>query len=245
MKTALYIATASLLLFACNNGTPPTEGSTKHQIDTSIIHHFTSDTPRFVSHVQLDSLVANLSPGSNLLFTDLYPIIDTLENAVDDSFILLDKLDSLGFEHITGGRGNWENGPRFSYAGLEKDSLLCHAYKAYMYYEMDEDSVYNLAVFEQVMCESVQSKELNALAKFLSYEGGDKVHYSTFKIITDHSHTTPNDTIRVGYYSYKLPDEDLDTVQLSLLETSRTGVYRCPDYDAKLGIRPIKGGDNP
>jgi hypothetical protein len=89
------------------------------------------------------------------------------------------------------------------------------------------------------------SQQLKALAKFVSYEGGDKIHFSKFAILKDFSDTTfAGDTITVGYHFNKGTEHQFDTVLLTLNrysgQTAIQNYFVCPDYDAKLGIQQAK-----
>lgn len=110
-------------------------------------------TPIPVSKHDMDSILSTLTSGNSFIFTDLYPITDTLPTRIDDTtFILADKLENLGYTHITGGGGNYPNGPRITHILYKKDSIECNIYKAYQYYQLQEDSTYNMLVFEQLEC---------------------------------------------------------------------------------------------
>ena len=90
-----------------------------------------------------------------------------------------------------------------------------------------------------------QSDTFKVLAKFISFEGGDKIHCAKFKVIKDLSDTLiVSDTITVGFYNYKLPENDLDYVLLTLNrydgKTSLKNYYICPDYDGKGGVQKVK-----
>ena len=155
-KIFLIIATA-VLLGSCRNNTPkenvPQENA-KNLVDALPFYHITTNAPQFVSKIQLDSLLANLSPNDNFLFVDLYPIIDTLPAAHEDNFILEERLEELGFEYVkySGGRGNWQKGPRFYHSKYEKGNIRCSVYKMYQVYEKGEDDYYNMIVYEQIDC---------------------------------------------------------------------------------------------
>jgi hypothetical protein len=87
--------------------------------------------------------------------------------------------------------------------------------------------------------------EFKILAKFLSYEGGDKVHISRFtSIANSNTKISTGEIISVGYYNYKMHDENLDTVLLILVDypgqTQIKNYFICPDYDGKRGIQPAK-----
>jgi hypothetical protein len=89
------------------------------------------------------------------------------------------------------------------------------------------------------------SQHLSALAKFVSYEGGDKIRFSKFAVLKDFSDTSfAGDTITVGYYFYKANDNQFDTVLLTLNrypeQTTIKNYFICPDYDAKVGIQQAK-----
>lgn len=112
--------------------------------------------PRHADSQHIDSLLATLNAGDSYVFTDLYPITDTLPFADDDSFMLAEKFEQLGYTYVSGGRGNYENGPRFRYRGYENDSLRYDVYKAYQYHQLQPDSSYNLLVFEQIECSKPQ-----------------------------------------------------------------------------------------
>jgi hypothetical protein len=93
--------------------------------------------------------------------------------------------------------------------------------------------------------EANESCEFRVLAKFLSYEGGDKVHISRFTVLAGfNTKISAGEIIRVGYYSYKRPDDNLDTVLLTLVtypgQVKITNYFICPNYDGKKGIQPAK-----
>lgn len=86
---------------------------------------------------------------------------------------------------------------------------------------------------------------ITALAKFISYEGGDKIHLVKFKIIKDFSDTLIiSDTILVGYNNNKQPEGALKNVLLTINkyneQTQLKNYYICPDYDGKVGIQGVK-----
>ena len=147
----LIIIVTSFLTGACKNNTSP-KNTMNFVADTFPFHIVTDNVPQFAKQNQLDSILNNLSYSDHFLFTDLYPIIEILPPAHEDHFILASRLEELGFEQIDGGRGNWEKGPRFYYCLYEKDSLQCRVYKMYQLNEMNEDSCYNMVVYEQIEC---------------------------------------------------------------------------------------------
>lgn len=91
---------------------------------------------------------------------------------------------------------------------------------------------------------SAQKPEIKALAKFISYEGGDKIHSCRFAIIKDFSDTTfAGDTIHVAYYAYTDSSLAFDTVLLQLnfyRGKAPKNYFICPDYDARSGIAAAK-----
>lgn len=93
--------------------------------------------------------------------------------------------------------------------------------------------------------ETAKRGELKALAKFVSDEGGDKIHISKYAIIKDFTDTTfPGDTVNVGYYFYKPNAQHFDTVLLVLNRyTGQAAIknyFVCPDFDATIGIQKAK-----
>lgn len=90
-----------------------------------------------------------------------------------------------------------------------------------------------------------QSGNFKALARLISFEGGDKIYVAKFKIIKNLSDIlTQNDTVLVGFYNYKPPEINLDTVLLTLKKdggkTSVKNYFICPDNDGKQGIKSTK-----
>ncbi len=159
MKRVLYILVLlATFLGSCRNNSPkPVE------VDPSQIHSFTDSPPRFVHQAQLDKLLKRLSDGDNLVFTDLYPLIDTLPEMSADRFLLAERLERLGFTQTGGGNGNWENGPRFRHREYENENLRCRLYKAYVYNEPDKGGDYTLVAYEQIECENRQDAENQTL----------------------------------------------------------------------------------
>lgn len=83
------------------------------------------------------------------------------------------------------------------------------------------------------------------LAKFISFEGGDNIHFAKFKIIKNLSDSlVVGDTIIVGYYNHREPDENIDNVLLSIKkydgQTSVNNYFICPEYDGKINIQKAK-----
>lgn len=83
------------------------------------------------------------------------------------------------------------------------------------------------------------------LAKLISFEGGDKIHFAKFKIIKNLSDSlVVNDTIIVGYYNYKEPDENIDNVLMTIEkyddQTLMKNYFICPEYDGKNNIQKAK-----
>lgn len=99
--------------------------------------------------------------------------------------------------------------------------------------------------FGQPKTLDVKSKSYKALAKLISFEGGDKIHFAKFQIIKDLSDSTfLGDTIIVGYYFYKQPDNDINTVVLTINkhdgQTTMKNYFICPNYDGKTNIQKAK-----
>lgn len=83
------------------------------------------------------------------------------------------------------------------------------------------------------------------LAKLISFEGGDKIHYAKFKVLKNLTDSLViNDTIFVAYYNYKQPEDNIDNVLLTIKkqeeQTSMNDYYICPDYDGKSNIEKAK-----
>ncbi|MDR2840416.1 MAG: hypothetical protein LBV75_04005 [Paludibacter sp.] len=108
--------------------------------------------PKYVSVKSLDKILKELSENNNFVFTDMYPVIDTLPIIENDIFLLADHLDKLGFEWIDGGWGNHDNGARFRYRVYIKDNLKCEIYKIYQTNKMHADGYYDMIVYEQIKC---------------------------------------------------------------------------------------------
>jgi hypothetical protein len=96
--------------------------------------------------------------------------------------------------------------------------------------------------FGQTKTTEPKSAHYQALAKLISFEGGDKIHFAKFIIIKDLSSTSIlSDTILVGYYNYKQPDGRIDHVLLTLRkydgQTTMKNYFICPDYDGTANIQ--------
>lgn len=156
----LYPLIFICLLFSCTNTKKHTSATNDVDKNTALLGIdnirliFGESTPIQVGKQSLDSILNTLAAGDSYIFTDLYPIIDTLPNLIDDSFILIDKLENLGYSYVkgTGGRGNYQYGPRFGHATYEKDSIQCDVYKAFQYHQLQKDSTYSLLPYEQIEC---------------------------------------------------------------------------------------------
>lgn len=89
-----------------------------------------------------------------------------------------------------------------------------------------------------------KNKNIKVLAKFISFEGGDKIQFAKFKIIKNLTDFIVNDTILVGYYNYKEPVGKIDNVLLTIQKyerkTSIKNYFICPNYDGKTNIQQVK-----
>ncbi len=97
----------------------------------------------------------------------------------------------------------------------------------------------------QTTITETKSGTYKALAKLISFEGGDKIHFAKFKIIKDLSDTLIlNDTIIVGYYNYKLPENNFSNVLLTFKkydgQTTVKNYFICPEYDGTTNIQKAK-----
>lgn len=86
-------------------------------------------------------------------------------------------------------------------------------------------------------------RRFKVLAKLVSFEGGDKIHFARFKVLKNLSQNPLlQDTITVGYYNYKQPDNHIDDVLLTFQEYDGQGstksFFICPNYDGKKYIQP-------
>ena len=82
----------------------------------------------------------------------MYGVVDVLPNAQEEYVFLGMYLDDLGFEKISGERGDWENGPRMIILAYQKDGLSCDVVKKYHYNEKDKDGYFNLFITEKISC---------------------------------------------------------------------------------------------
>ncbi|HET9057453.1 MAG TPA: hypothetical protein VFN30_11475 [Chitinophagaceae bacterium] len=97
----------------------------------------------------------------------------------------------------------------------------------------------------QTQTTDTKSEGYKVLAKLISFEGGDKIHFAKFRILKNLSDSLAlNDTIIVGYYNYKQPEENIDNVLLTLKkydgQTSMKNYFICPNYDGKTNIQKAK-----
>lgn len=97
----------------------------------------------------------------------------------------------------------------------------------------------------QTNVNDTKTENYKVLAKLISFEGGDKIHFAKFQIIKSLSDSTfLKDTITVGYYNYKQPDESINTVLMTIEkydgQTTLKNYFICPDYDGKTNIQKAK-----
>ena len=97
----------------------------------------------------------------------------------------------------------------------------------------------------QTKTTDIISENYKVLAKLISFEGGDKIHFAKFKIIKVLSDSlVVNDTILVGYYNYKQPDNKIDNVLLTIKkydgQTKLKNYFICPNYDGTTNIQKAK-----
>lgn len=87
------------------------------------------------------------------------------------------------------------------------------------------------------------NNNLKILAKLISFEGGDKIQFAKFKVIKDLSDTLTlkRDTITVGYYNYKEPENNINYAVLNLQKYDENinikNYFIYPNYDGKAGIQ--------
>lgn len=85
-------------------------------------------------------------------FSGLYPIIDSIPNAFQDTLFLDNFLKDIGFVVVSSGYGNWENGPRIMTLELTKGDCKCTVFKKYYYNDSLADGKYKLRVTEKIVC---------------------------------------------------------------------------------------------
>jgi hypothetical protein len=69
-----------------------------------------------------------------------------------DTIFIGKFLRAKGFKEVDYGWGNWQNGPRFTYAKFIKDSCKCEVDRVYFDYKKMEDGYYNLKIKEGIIC---------------------------------------------------------------------------------------------
>jgi hypothetical protein len=100
--------------------------------------------------------------------------------------------------------------------------------------------------YGQTKNEYFKEPSFQVLAKFISFNGGDKLHSATFKVLKNMNDSIQlKDTITVWYYNYLQPDTTLDYVLLTLNKYDRqSNVIKnnlhCIDNDGKTGIQSAK-----
>ena len=102
-----------------------------------------------------------------------------------------------------------------------------------------------IPVYGQKEISRLKSENYQALAKLISFDGGNKVQFAKFKILKNLSNSSfLSDTITVGYYNYKEPVNIADFVLLHLNkydgQTTMNNYFICPNYDGKIGIQSAK-----
>jgi len=97
----------------------------------------------------LKELNFNFCDTFSVEITGLYPILNKLPNAQDDSTISKTLLIEKGFTQTHWGRGIWDKGPRFIYLVYEKDDCCCKVIKKY--YRIYRKK---LRVAERIICNS-------------------------------------------------------------------------------------------
>ncbi len=86
---------------------------------------------------------------------------------------------------------------------------------------------------------NLKTKSFQVLAKFIENNGGDKVHTIKYKVLKNLSENEIAETIKVGFYNYKVYEKIQDTVLLTIENYTLQKIknyYLFPDYDAKKGI---------
>lgn|SRR5699024_2637767 len=102
-----------------------------------------------------------------------------------------------------------------------------------------------LISFAQTEYSNEKSNEYKVLAKFISFEGGEKTHFAKFKVLKSLTNNLAvNDTVTVGYLNNKAPDKDIDNVLLTIKEYDERPATKnnfiCPNYDGKTYIQKVK-----
>lgn len=98
----------------------------------------------------------------------------------------------------------------------------------------------------QETCQLPTKPAFKVLAKFLSFDGGDKYHSANFEVIKCLSDSVQlGDTIKVWYYNHQQPRKNIDTVLLSLdLYNRQSQVEKdnlhCIDDNGTTGIKDAK-----
>jgi hypothetical protein len=103
----------------------------------------------------------------------------------------------------------------------------------------------SLSLLACIKTKPFSNTNFQALAKFISFEGGDKVHLAKFQIIKSFSDSLlPYDTILVAYHGNKLEEIKLEYALLTLTRDkenpSLKNYFTCPEYNHKLGIAKAK-----
>ena len=82
-----------------------------------------------VEKKQLTALLNNIQDSLSFEVGDLYAPTDSIP---DNDFLALDdSLKARGFRVVSGGRGNWDKGPRMISLQLESDHYTCRLDKLY------------------------------------------------------------------------------------------------------------------
>ena len=103
-----------------------------------------------------------------------------------------------------------------------------------------------LTSFGQTNIETHKEPTFNVLAKFIAFNGGDKLHSATFKVLKCLNDSIKlKDTITVWYYNYLQPDTNLGNVLLTLNRYDRQSQVikdnlHCAENNGKTGITNAK-----
>jgi hypothetical protein len=98
----------------------------------------------------------------------------------------------------------------------------------------------------QTKNENFKEPSFQVLAKFISFNGGDKLHSATFRVIKCLNDSIQlKDTISVWYYNYLQPDTTLDNVLLTLNRYDRQSNIvkdnlHCIDNNGQTGVLKAK-----